>query len=160
MKRFISTIIVLTLILGCIAACRAENPGDILEVCNCSEYVTLRREPDTKSEGITHVFKGALVQFGDYAANDFYYVSFGADNGYILSKYLKNAEPGSDETVFDPEETEEIPAGFDELPALPPYADFMVIGDPVCETVYGGYHIVARRAVSFDDDREELLAVC
>lgn len=157
MKRFLSTILVLTLILGCAAVGRADTPGDVLEVCNCNEYVTLRRAPDTASEGITRVGKGERVYFEDFAANDFYQVSYGADTGYILSMYLKNAESESGDAT---EDFADNPAGFDELPGLPPYADFIAIGDPVCEAVCGEYHLAARRAVVPGEEKEELLAVC
>ena len=157
MKRLLSALIVLTLILGCIVLSHAETPGDVLEVCNCNEYVTLRREPDTNSERIAKVYKGDWVYFVDYAPNGFYQVSFGADNGYILADYLRGVEFESGD---EPEESAVSLAGFDELPALPPYADFMEIGDLVCETVHDGHHVIARSVIDFNEYKEELLVVC
>lgn len=149
MKRLLSALIVLTLILGC-AVCHATAYGDLMEVCNCDEYVSLRRAPDTKSDRIAKVFKGDWVTFIGDAPNGFYQVSYDGNDGYILAEYLENVDSGSGEA----------PASFDDLPALPPYDDFMRIGDPVCEIVYDGYYVAARRAFDYSGEAEELLAVC
>lgn len=90
MKRFLSLILVLALLIGVVPAAAAEAPTDVMEVFNCNEYVTLRREADTKSKELTKVLKGSLVYFQGYADNGFYFVHFDGKDGYILSKYLKN----------------------------------------------------------------------
>ena len=69
--------------------------GDVLKnqmVYNCDEYVSLRKDPDTKSERLAKVPKGAIVTGCIYWSDSFTKCEYKGKTGYILSKYLKTAD--------------------------------------------------------------------
>lgn len=90
MKKILSLILVLMLVLAVIPAASAETPSAVLEVYNVNEYVSLRKDADTGASRLAKVYKGELVYYLGTAANGFLRCSYQGKEGYILSKYLKN----------------------------------------------------------------------
>ena len=95
MKKILSIVLMLALVLCVLPTALAEDPTPIMEVFNCSEYVSLRESPDTASKRLAKVYKGELVYFyaePDGSEESFYQVEYNGKVGYILSKYLKGTD--------------------------------------------------------------------
>ncbi|MBR5750839.1 MAG: hypothetical protein IKX84_00490, partial [Clostridia bacterium] len=91
MKKLICLMLCLTLALGVLGTMPAfANPDyDVMQVVNCNDYVSLRKEPDTKSTRLRKVHLGELVTDCRYAENGFMSCTWDGVKGYILEKYLK-----------------------------------------------------------------------
>ena len=92
MKKLLSALLVLMLIVTVIPAASAENPSAVLEVFNVSEYVSLRKTPSTSADRVAKVYKGELVYFyaePDGSAESFYQVEYDGKVGYIHKDYAK-----------------------------------------------------------------------
>ena len=103
MKKILSIVLMLALILCALPTALAEDPTPIMEVFNCSEYVSLREKPDTKSKVLKKVYKGDLVYFYDEpdgSEESFYQVEFDGKVGYILSKYLKGTSINKNSSIL------------------------------------------------------------
>ena len=103
MKKILAIILMLALVLSAVPAAFAEDPTPIMEVFNCSEYVSLREKPDTKSKVLKKVYKGELVYFyaePDGSAESFYQVEYDGKVGYILSKYLKGTDINKNSSIL------------------------------------------------------------
>lgn len=84
--------LVLCLLLTVSASAEWILIGDLMEVVNCKEFVTLRAEPDTKAEALDRVPLGAVVRtLGEYDER-FQRVLYGGQSGYVLSEYLAPAQ--------------------------------------------------------------------
>ncbi len=71
------------------------SPQDVLKnqmVYNCNEYVSLRVEPDSKSDRLIKVPLGAIVTGCVYWPGNFIKCEYKGKTGFILSKYLKTAD--------------------------------------------------------------------
>ena len=89
MKRILSMLVCLIL-LGLLAPTAfAAGVSDVMQVVNCSEWVSLRESPDTNAKRLEKVHLGELVTDCQAAANDFIQCEFNGKVGYILAKYLK-----------------------------------------------------------------------
>lgn len=139
-----------------------KTPFDCMQVVNAQTWVSLRKEPSTDSKRLYEIPAFAYVTNCLYVNANWVHVYYNGMDGYVSAKYLAPAvlpnEPAEPDPVYEEEEEEAPRNGFDLLPALPAYADFMATGDLVCEATYGSYHVIARRA--YGSDKEELLAVC
>lgn len=91
MKRLTALLLALALLCAC-AALAEDDHGDMV-VVNCDEWVSLRARPDTGSERLAKVPLGATVTDA-VRSGDFYYCEYGNDAGYILAKYLEDADAG------------------------------------------------------------------
>lgn len=120
---------------------------DCMQVVNAESWVSLRESPSTDSKRLMQIPAGEYVDTCLYVNANWVHVSYEGQQGYVSAKYLAVAERP------EPEHT-----GFDKLPALPSYADFMAAGNLVCEGTLGSYRVIARRA--YNEEKEELLAVC
>lgn len=58
-------------------------------VTNCKEWVSLRDEPSADSERICEIPWGAEVRYVRDAENDFKYVVYRGESGYVPSEYLE-----------------------------------------------------------------------
>ena len=61
-------------------------------VYNCNEYVSLRADPDSKSERLIKVPLGAIVTGCINWPGDFIKCEYKGKTGYIMAKYLKTAD--------------------------------------------------------------------
>ena len=100
MKRLITCILALVLLLSC--AAYAASHGDFVRVCDCDEYVTLREEPSTGAKRIAQIPLGAQVLYEEPAGNGFTKVYFGGYDGYVRSEYLSRLDPLTDDEKFVP----------------------------------------------------------
>ncbi len=89
MKRILSALICLALLLGLIPAALAAGVTEVMQVYNCQEWVSLRESPDTKSNRLEKVHLGELVTDCKASANGFIQCEFNGKVGYILDTYLK-----------------------------------------------------------------------
>ena len=60
----------------------------MMEVVNCKEYVTLRKEPSRAAEALADVALDEKVEFIDIVDGSFYKVRYQNTIGYILASYL------------------------------------------------------------------------
>lgn len=80
----------------------APAVSDVMCVVNCSEWVSLRQSPDTKSKRLAQVRLGELVNFCAAVSDDFIQCNYHGSTGYILSKYLKTtAFTNADEILYN-----------------------------------------------------------
>ena len=89
---------VLALFCGC-----AFAAGDYLgpmQVVNCEEWVSLRAEPDTKSERLLVVPRGEVVSECYDDTGSFVRCEYMGQTGYILEKYLAPASYEMEKTVY------------------------------------------------------------
>lgn len=92
-------------------------------VYNCSEYVSLRKMPDTQSERLIKVPLGAAVTGCTRYNEEFIHCSYKGKSGYILAKYLKKADYSK--VVTGPTPTPR-PTGTPKVyPALPYYMEII-----------------------------------
>lgn len=87
MKKLLICALLLALVLSCAATALGEI-GDRLSVANCSEYITLREEPDTSAASLAKLPLGAEVDEVGWAENGFRKVSYQGQTGYALASYL------------------------------------------------------------------------
>ena len=66
-----------------------ETEGGMMEVVNCRECVTLRKEASKKAAALADVPLGAKVEFEGVVTGEFHKVIYKNTEGYILSSYLK-----------------------------------------------------------------------
>lgn len=89
-KLCILALAMLMLILPC---AQAEMP-DTMQVINCTEWVSLRAEPDSTAQRFAEVPLGATV-YGFHGSNgDFTQCSYDGRVGYILTEYLQVTAEG------------------------------------------------------------------
>ena len=90
-------------------------------VYKCTEYVSLRKMPDTKSERLIKVPLGAVVTGCTRYNEEFIHCSYKGKNGFIQAKYLKKADYSK--VVTNPTPTPK-PSGTPKVyPALPYYME-------------------------------------
>ena len=86
MKKACCLLLALILVLGTLQAF-AAGVSDIMRVVNCKQWVSLREEPDSLSDRLLKVPKGAVVEA--YAYDDTWFAcEYKGEFGYILSYYL------------------------------------------------------------------------
>lgn len=88
MKRLLCLVLVSVLFLSALPA-RALTVSDVMQVTNCSEWVSLRQSPDKSSKRLAKVYLGELVSLCVAAPNDFVQCDYQGTTGYIMGKYLK-----------------------------------------------------------------------
>lgn len=66
------------------------EPGDILQVGNCNEYITLRQDPSVNAASLSRIPLGANVTVISEAENGFMCVRYLGQTGYVLSGYLSD----------------------------------------------------------------------
>lgn len=102
MKKAI-LLLMITLLTVCLASALAEENGegaprtyDMMQVINCDEWVSLREQPDAKSDRLYKVPLNAMVS-NCYSYDDrFVCCEYQGIRGYILEEYLKVIEPCMD----------------------------------------------------------------
>ena len=90
MKRLITFILVLMLLLSCAAHAASS---DQLHVVGCEEFITLREEPSTGAKAIVQIPLGALVTCYEYTENGFARVYYGGCFGFVQAQYLSEVNP-------------------------------------------------------------------
>ena len=90
MKRLITCILALTLLLSCAAHAASLDP---LHVVGCEEFITLREEPSTGAKAIVQIPLGALVTCYEYTENGFARVYYGGCFGFVQAQYLSEVNP-------------------------------------------------------------------
>lgn len=98
MKQLIS--LILCLLLAFPACALAQD--DMMQVVNCSEWVSLRKDPDSDSVRLLKVPLGAVVEDCTQDADGFIRCSYNGFYGFILSEYLAPYTPAPEETQDDP----------------------------------------------------------
>lgn len=104
MKRFACLLALAALLLGLLPlhALAAPAVSDVMCVVNCSQWVSLRQAPDTKSKRLAQVRLGELVNFCAVESEDFIQCHYHGSTGYILAKYLKTtAFANEDEILYN-----------------------------------------------------------
>ena len=91
MKRIFCALLCAVLMLSLLPA-MAEDVSEVMQVVKCNEYVSLRKDPDTKSERLKKVHLGELVTDCHAATNGFIQCSWDGKTGYILAEYLKKTD--------------------------------------------------------------------
>jgi hypothetical protein len=110
MKKILCFVMVLLMLMGGAFAERGLMLGDMLEVVNCNEFVTLREEPSTKAEALARIPLGGQARWLNVCTDDFTRVLYDGEVGYVLSRYL---EPVS-VTAIAYEDIDEPAPGTDE----------------------------------------------
>ncbi len=95
MKRFISILICMVVVFAGVA-CAASEPGresflGTMRVVNCEEWVSLRAEPDTKSERLAQIPLGTNLEDCYRYSDEFVSCEYDGCYGYVLNKYLQPA---------------------------------------------------------------------
>ena len=90
MKKLLAVGMMIALLCTSALGCEYWTVGDVLEVVNCKEYVTLRSEPDAGSEAIDFIPLGNTAINMGGATEDFTEVMYENRTGYVKSEYLKN----------------------------------------------------------------------
>lgn len=93
MKKLVALVLSLLLLASASAepnmyAYEREGGFSFLTVDGCSEWVSLRKEPSTKSDRILKIPLGAMVWSLGEAENGFWKVNYAGKSGYVLRKYL------------------------------------------------------------------------
>ena len=92
MKKGLCIVLVAALLLAtgtALAATKAPRIGSFLEVVNCKRSISLRWEPDTKSEAIDQLPLGTWVVSLGQAQNGFILVGSEYGKGWALARYLQ-----------------------------------------------------------------------
>lgn len=87
-RRAISAILVLMLILMASAYAEEDNYIGNMKVVNCEEWVSLRKAPDTGSARLMKVPLGAVVNNCMRENSKFIYGEYNGQGGFILAEYL------------------------------------------------------------------------
>lgn len=90
MKRLITCILALVLLLSCAAHAASL---DQLHVVGCEEFITLREEPSTGAKAIVQIPLGALVTCYEYTENGFARVYYGGCFGFVQAQYISEVNP-------------------------------------------------------------------
>lgn len=105
MKRVLCLLCCLAMVLCALpSAARAGGGGvsDVMRVVNCSEWVSLREFPDTKSKRLATVYLGELVNQCSWYNDEFALCDYHGKTGYILLKYLQiTAFSNYDEIMYN-----------------------------------------------------------
>ena len=97
MKRYIALFLLLCMVLTSIPALADSEYIGNMEVVNCSEWVSLREEPSTRSERLVKVSLGAIVSNCQQVNDAWIYAEYDGYSGYILAEYL---EPSDGRVTF------------------------------------------------------------
>lgn len=138
MKRNLALLLCVVLLAGTLSAL-AEDAPVTMQVINCTEWVSLRKDPDPDSVRLLKVPLGSIVEDCSEAENGFIRCSYNGFYGYILSDYLMVVEV----TELEPEME---PTILDLLPNLPPYTLFIDAGTNVLQYSGNGCTVVVQRA--------------
>lgn len=65
-----------------------SHRATIYKVARCEEWISLRAAPSTDSDTIARIPLGAYVIFVKNSTNDFWYVNYRGNLGYVINKYL------------------------------------------------------------------------
>ena len=122
----------------------------VMEVYNCKEWVSLRREPSSASLQLAKVPLGGLVSSCQQVNDQFVSCQYNGTPGYVAIQYLKAYEPATPEPA---------PVPFEGLPLLPDYDDYMEAGHGVLEYTFMGYTVAVRRDFQ-SEDTEVIRVVC
>ena len=98
MKRILSDILSLflaavLLVSGCVSAFAEE--GDYIgnmQVINCNEWVSLRKQPRASSPRLVKVSLGSIVSNCRYESDEWVYCEFDGYSGYIMAQYLESSD--------------------------------------------------------------------
>jgi len=102
MKRVLCLLCCLAVLL-CVLPSRARAAvTDVMRVVNCSEWVSLREFPDTKSKRLATVYLGELVNECAWYNDEFALCNYHGKMGYIPLKYLQaTAYSNYDEIMYN-----------------------------------------------------------
>ena len=161
MKKIFCLILCLCLLPLCALA-----EGDMMQVINCSEWVSLRKDPDSDSVRLLKVPLGAVVEDCTQDADGFIRCSYNGFYGFILGEYLAPYTP--EETPDDSsagEDSYSIASSpvmnqniLDVLPDFPSMEVFSEAGTNVLTHEFDSYTVMVQRAGK--STHETLRAVC
>lgn len=92
MKRYIALFLLLCMVLTSIPALADSEYIGNMEVVNCSEWVSLREEPSTRSERLVKVSLGSIVSDCRKVNDTWIYGLYDGHGGYILAEYLEPSD--------------------------------------------------------------------
>ena len=78
---------------------RPLERGEMLQVVNCSEYVSLRMEPDKSANAYCKIPVGSYVEFESVISDQFYLVTYNGYTGFALREYLEPTDMMASEVV-------------------------------------------------------------
>lgn len=91
MKKMLVCLLAL-IMLALTCAC-AASAGNYAHVVGCESWVSLRKQPDKDSKRVLKIPLRAMVEYISDANDEFAYVSYGGNGGYVLKKYLSFINP-------------------------------------------------------------------
>ncbi|MBO2516775.1 MAG: hypothetical protein CW338_05770 [Clostridiales bacterium] len=132
--------------------------AETMEVVNCSDWVSLRQLPSTKSPRLEKVPLGAIVTGCEQVTENFISCSYNGKKGYIQLNYLAGYYgPAEEEPVTDePAEGMDSFSGFSG--AIATWGELVLTGDPVLFEPVGVYTVIAQRIRTAEE--EMLYAAC
>ena len=91
MKRFLCILLCVCLLLCSLPAFAAEV-SEVMQVVNCTSFVSLRASADTGASVLARVNLGEQVTDCQSAPNGFVKCTYNGQTGYILERYLSGAQ--------------------------------------------------------------------
>lgn len=108
MKKILCLVLCLMLAMGSAMAAETVKFGDLLEVANCKEFITLRAEASTKAEALDTLPLGEAVRYLGSDGHGFARVlTLDGTAGYVLEEYLARMQTTAiayDDVVLSDEE--------------------------------------------------------
>lgn len=92
MKRFVTFLLLLCIVLTMMPALADTEYIGNMEVVNCNEWVSLRELPSTRSERLVKVSLGAIVSDCRKINDAWIYGLYDGHGGYILAEYLEPSD--------------------------------------------------------------------
>lgn len=128
--------------------------GQVMQVINCSDWVSLRAEPDANSVCLAEVPLGTVLPNCYPYSDEFIAAEYEGEYGYILSQYLLYIEPAASEYAVWGND-------YDIFGSLMEYEELINLAETILDETVGDYRLVAAREFGqYDDGGEETLYIC
>lgn len=88
MKKCFSLLMCIVLLCALLPVTASASVSEVMVVCNCESWVSLRKTPATNASRIIKVYRGELVSNCSQSTDGFIYCEVGGKSGYIDGKYL------------------------------------------------------------------------
>ena len=91
-KGWIVVLLALMLMLPAFCACAETQVYSVMEVVNCEQWVSLRKEPSPYAVRLKRIPLGAVVTDCRYENSEFTYCVYDGMGGYVMTEYLGYTE--------------------------------------------------------------------